>query len=67
MSKSWKKNDTRSPEYQKKVTFYIVLCLVLGLLGGAALAYKISLAEADASARADKAAVEKVEKSRPIK
>lgn len=45
MSASWKKNDTQTPEYQRKFTFYILLCLVLGLIGGMTLAYKIDGAE----------------------
>ncbi len=59
MSQSWKKYDTRDPVYQRKVTFYIVLCLVLGLIGGIALAYKIDGAEKHAAAvRAEAAATE---------
>lgn len=51
MDTSWKKNDTSSPEYKRKVVFYTVLTAVLGLIGSGLLAYKIDGAEKAQAAR----------------
>ena len=41
----WKKHDTDAPEYKSKLRFWLGLMLMLGLVGGLALAYKIDSAE----------------------
>jgi len=55
MDTSWKKNDTSTPEYKRKVVFYTVLTAVLGLIGSGLLAYKIDGAEKAQAARIEAA------------